>query len=324
LTVREEAIAILRMNKPKLEQRLEQLRQLRAATPNDEVVLTLSKGLKDRSNLVIAEAAKTIAELRLSMMIPVLLETFDRLFKDPVKDDSKCWGKTAIARALTELEYAESPPFLRGSHHIQMEPVWGGQEDAAPQFRATCLLALVQCDDLRRPEIFRHLVDGLADPADPVRLEAVRAIAQMNGDEASILLRLKARLGDRRPVVTGQVFDALLVLEGEKAVDFVAEHFASISSEVRDEAALSLGSSRLQNSVDVLVLAWRNANDGVFRSVLLRALSSSRHEAAIDFLLDVVRNGGTRDSRAAIDALKLHEDSREISVRLEEAMKQRR
>jgi HEAT repeat protein len=311
------------MNKPKLEQRLEQLRQLRSATPSEEVVVALGKALKDRSNLVVAEAAKTIAELRLSQMIPGLLETFDRLFEDAVKNDSKCWGKTAVAKTLTELEYAESPPFIRGSRHIQMEAVWGGQEDAAPQLRATCLLALVQCDDLRRPEIFRHLVDGLADPADPVRLEAVRAIAQMNGDEASILLRLKARLGDRRPVVTGQVFDALLVLDGERAVDFVAEHLASTSNEVRDEAALSLGSSRLQKSVVVLTGAWENASDREFRSVLLRALSSSRQEPAIDFLLDIVRNGVTRDSAAAADALKLHEHSPEIAARLEEALKER-
>ena len=311
------------MNKPKLEHRLEQLRHLRSATPNEEVAVALSKALKDRSNLVIAEAAKTIVELHLSRLIPALLETFDRLFKDPEKTDSKCWGKTAIAKALTELEYADSPVFVRGSRHIQMEPVWGGQEDAAPQLRATCLLALVQCEDLRRPEIFRHLVDALADPADPVRLEAVRAIAQMNGDEASILLRLKARLGDRRPVVTGQVFDALLVLESEKTIDFVAQHLASTSNEVRDEAALSLGGSRLPKAVDVLISAWGNTTDPEFRSVLLRALSSSRKQVAIDFLLDIVRNGTTRDAASAADALKLHQHSPEISVKLEQALKQR-
>src|SRR5262245_15771767 len=135
------------MNKPKLEDRLEQLRQLRSASPNDEVISALRSALKDRSNLIIAEAAKTIAELHLSQLIPALLETFDRLFEDPAKKDPKCWGKTAIAKALTEMDYAEAAPFNRGSRHIQMEPVWGGQEDAAPHLRATCVLALVQCDD---------------------------------------------------------------------------------------------------------------------------------------------------------------------------------
>jgi HEAT repeat protein len=312
------------MKKAKLEDRLEQLRQLRSAPPSAEVASALTKALNDRSNLVIAESAKTVAQLQLSALIPALLEAFDQLFQDPVKKDSKCWGKTAIAKALTELGYAESHPFIRGVRHIQMEPVWGGQEDAAPQLRGTCLLALVQCDDLSRTEMFRHLVDALADPADPVRLEAVRAIAQMNGDEAAILLRLKAHLGDQRPLVTGHVFDALLSLEREKAIDFVAKHLDSANAEVRDEAALSLGGSRLPNAIDVLISAWRNTNDQEFRGMLLRALSSSRQEVAIDFLLDIVSNGMTRDVASAADALRLHQDSPEILTRLEQVMNQRR
>jgi hypothetical protein len=36
--------------------------------------------------------------------------------------------------------------------------------------------------------------------------------------------------------------------------------------------------------------------------------------------LDIVRNGTTRDSVAAADALKLHEHSPEISARLEQAL----
>src|SRR5262245_11590190 len=115
------------MNKAKLEDRLEQLRKLRSTTPNEATVAVLRSALKDRSNLVVAEAAKTIAELQLSQLIPALLETFDRLFDDPAKKDSKCWGKTAIAKSLTELEYSEAHPFIRGSRHIQLEPVWGGQ-----------------------------------------------------------------------------------------------------------------------------------------------------------------------------------------------------
>jgi HEAT repeat protein len=311
------------MNKPKLEDRLEQLRQLRSGSPNDQVISTLTSALKDRSNLIVAEAAKVIAELHLSQLTPDLLATFDRLFEDPAKKDPKCWGKTATAKALTELDYSEAAPFIRGFRHIQMEPVWGGQEDAAPKLRATCVLALVQCDDLRRPDIFRHLVDALADPADPVRLEAVRAIAQMNGDEASILLRLKARLGDRRPAVTGQVFDAMLALEGEKAINFLAEHLESTNIDARDEAALSLGGSRLPKSVEVLISAWTKTTDQEFRNVLLRALSSSRQQAAIDFLLEIVRNGVTRDAASAADALQLHEQSPEILAMLEQAKEHR-
>lgn len=310
------------MTKAKLEDRMKQLRQLRSATPNDEVLSVLRKALRDRSNLVVAEAAKAVADLHLANLVPDLLGAFDRLFEDPTKKDSKCWGKTAIVKALTELEYSDSPPFVRGARHIQMEPVWGGQEDAAMHLRAACCLALVQCDDLSRTEIFRHLVDAMADSADPVRLEAVRAIAQMNGDEASLLLRLKARMGDRRPIVTGHVFDALLSVERERAIPFVAQHLQA-AAEIRDEAALALGASRLPQAINVLIETWNQTRSQEFRNVLLRALSASGQPAAIDFLLNLVRTGGTRDATSALEALKLHHQSPEIQSRVEQAQKER-
>src|SRR5262245_28723621 len=119
------------MGKTKLEDRIEQLRQLRQNVPDDADLTLLRKSLKDRSNLIVAEAAKTAAALSLSALVPDLLAALDRLYEDPAKTDPKCWGKTAIVKALAEFDYDESPPFLRGSRHIQMEPVWGGQEDAA-------------------------------------------------------------------------------------------------------------------------------------------------------------------------------------------------
>jgi len=307
----------------KLDERLEQLRRLRSAVPDGEVVGVLRKSLRDKSNLVVAEAAKTIASVRMPSLIPDLVESMNRLFDDPIKSDPKCWGKTAIAKALTDLDYDQSLAFLRGARHVQMEPVWGGHEDAAPQFRGTCLLALVQCSDLLRVEVFRHLVDALTDPADPVRLEAVRALSQLGGDEANLLLRLKARSGDKRSAVTGQVFDALLALDPRNGVPFVAEFMNSSELEVRDEGALALGSSRLPEAVDLLIKQWNETKDREFGAVLLRAMSSSRQQVALDFLLNLVRTGSTRDMTMALDALKLHADSTEIQAKLDQARKER-
>src|SRR5687768_578685 len=121
---------------PKLEERLEEVRHLRTASPADQALPALRKALRDKANLVVAEAAKVAASLKLTILMPELLAAFDRLFQDPVKTDSKCWGKTAIAKALTDLDYRESSPYLRGARHQQMEPVWGGQEDAAIHLRA--------------------------------------------------------------------------------------------------------------------------------------------------------------------------------------------
>lgn len=278
------------MASKRLEDRIERLRQLRTAQPEPETVSILRKSLTDRSNLVVAEAARTAGELRLVELIPDLIAAFDRLFGDPVKTDPKCWGKTAIVKALAQLDYSESPPFVRGSRHIQMEPVWGGQEDAAPQLRANCFLALVQCSDLTRFEVLRHVVDAMGDAADPVRIEAVRALNQLAGDESVLLLRLKTRLGDRRPLIIGHVFDALLDLEEDRAVPFVTEYLKSGNLELRDEAALALGASRVVAAFNVLVDTWKKVRDREFGSVLLRAIAASRHT----------------------ESLKVHKDSKDI------------
>ena len=299
------------------------MRRLRGTAPEDATAALLRKALRDRANLVVAESAKLVADLRLSSLLPDLLAAFDRLFQDPVKTDPKCWAKTAIVKALTELEHCESAPFLRGFEHIQMEPVWGGKEDSAVQLRANSILGLVQCADLTRSEVLRKLVDAMMDAADPVRLEAVRAIEQMNGDEAVLLLRMKARFGDQRPVVIGHVFDALLRLERGRGAEFVAEHLKSGAPEVRDEAALALGASRLPEAVKVLIETWNQPRDREFGSVLLRALSSSRQPSAIDFLIELVRSGISSDSALAVDALKIHDDSPEIRAAADQAKRER-
>lgn len=307
----------------KFEEQLEQIRQLRKATPNPATIGKLRQALADRSNLIVAEAAKAAAEIHAVDLIPELLAAYSRLFEDPVKTDPKCWGKTAIIKALITLDYSESPPFVRGSTHVQMEPVWGKVEDAAGPLRSNCILALPQCSDLRRSEVFRRLVDSLFDPLDPVRMEAVRTIEQMSGDEAPLLLRLKARVGDLRPAVTGQVFDGVLNLESERGLDFVAEFLKSADPEVRDEAALAMGMWRNAKAVEILIAAWEATVDKDFRSVLLRAISSSREESALKFLLTLVREGSGWQAAAALDALELHAGSPEIQTRIAAAKNER-
>jgi len=308
----------------KLEDQLEQLRILRRSAPDAAVISIIRKSLQDRSNLVVAEAAKTATELRSPGWIPDLLSAYARLFENPVKADPKCWGKTAIIRALTALDYSDSPPFLRGSTHIQMEPVWGGQEDAAGPLRSTCILALPQCTDLRRADVFRCLVDSLIDPLDPVRLEAVRTIEQMGGDEAMLLLRLKARMGDRRAAVTGRVFDAILNLEAETGLAFVQPFLKSADVETCDEAALAIGGWRHPKAVQVLIETWRETLDHSFRSTLLRAISSSREESGLEFLLSLVREANGPQAVSALEALELHSGSPEIQFRVDLAKDFRR
>jgi len=288
-----------------------------------EAVVELRKALLDRVNLVMAKAAKVIAERQLLELIPELLAAFDRLFVDAAERDPQCWAKTAIAKTLTELDYRESAPYLRGRQHIQMEAVWAGRQDTAQTLRGICLLGLASCNDITRSAILRLLVDSMADKAQVVRVEAVRATTEMDGEEAALLLRLKARVGDSEPAVTGQVFDSLLRLERDSALPLVAE-FLDGPDDIREEAALALGSSRIAGAVEILVNALPRAREPSFRKTVLRALSASRQEKALEFLFAMVREGLRADMDAALEALELHRESAEIRLAIEAAMKGRR
>jgi HEAT repeat protein len=294
----------------KVEHELEQLGLLREA-PSGDARARLRKALKDPVNLMVAKAAAIAAERHFRDLTPDLLRAFDRLFGDAARRDPKCWGKNAIAKALIELEYRESAPYLRGMRHIQMEAGWGAAVDTADILRGICVLGMVASTDMRREEVFRVLIDAAGDSSEPVRVEAVRAIAQMEGEEAPLLLRLTARMGDPAAAVMGHSFDALLALEGEGALPFVAGFLRSMVREVREEAALSLGSSRLAGAVALLRQAWEDPLQVELREVLLRALSLTRQEEALAFLLDLVRNGRLANALAAVQALALHQEMRQ-------------
>jgi HEAT repeat protein len=305
-----------------VEEEIEALNRLREAPPA-EAVPALRKALADRVNLIVAKAARIAAERQLRDFLPDLLLAFDRLFEKPAARDPQCWGKNAISKALVALDHRQADPFLRGLRHVQLEPVWGGQEDTAATLRGTCALALPACADIERGLVLRHLVDSLADPAVTVRSDVLRALGNMEGDEAILVLRLKARMGDEDSQIVGQVFDHLLQLEGRQALDFVTGFLLNKAETVREEAALSLGSSRLPEAVERLTAAWDRERDLQFRLVLLRALSATRQPHALEFLLNLLRIGRIADAAAAVEALALHRDSPDIRRQVEEAARLR-
>jgi hypothetical protein len=307
------------MAKRRIEDDLERIGALRDAAP-DAAVPALRKALADRVNLVVAKAAQTVAAMQLRDLIPDCQRAFDRLFDDPVRRDPQCWGKNALAQALKDLDHDESEPFVHGLHHVQMEPVWGGQEDTATTLRGTCVLALVHCRDLPRAAILRHLADALADPVASVRVEAARALELMDGDDSALLLRLKARLGDELPQVTGQAIESLLAIEGESGLPFAAEFLRAESSETAQEAALAVGTSRLPGAVSILREAWERSRNPEMRSVLLRAVSVTRQPEAIDFLTGLLVSGRRAESAAATEALAIHRETEDVRDRVAQAV----
>lgn len=317
------------MAKRDVEEELRSLSRLREAPVSESTLAALRKGLGDRVNLVAARAAEVAGDLRLKPLIPDLVASFDRRFKNAAETDPQCWAKNAIAKALTDLEHDESAPFLRGYRYVQMESVWGGKTDTAVTLRSLCTLALVQCADLPRAEKLRHLIASMTDAEETVRIDALRAVEQMEGEEAALLLRLKAGTGDKRAAVVGQALESLLRIEGARALDFTRNFLEeqelpltgldSTPAELVEEAALALGASRLPAAIEVLKEAWT----GHPRIVFLQALSTSRQERGFDFLLNLVRSGRQRDAAASLEALSLHRDSNEVRTAAKAAVEAR-
>ena len=304
----------------RIEDEIERLSRVRDGGPGAEATAAVRKALGDRVGLVVAKAAKVATEMDARELTPELAAAFERMMEKPAERDPQCWAKNAIAKALTAMGYRESALYLRGARHVQMEPVWGGQADTATTLRGICLLGLAACRDARRETVLRVLVDGLTDPGMNVRMDAARAVAEMGGDEAPLLLRLKARAGDSELQVVGQVFDSLLAIEGLTAIPFLAGFLHAGSEEVRTEAALAMGSSRLPEAVDALVKAWDGTRDPDVRYTIARAISAARVEAGFAFLLEVVKDGRLAEAQVALEALSLHRESAEIWKRVAETV----
>jgi hypothetical protein len=315
------------MAKTGVEDQISALSRLRGAPVTGMTLSAIRKGLTDRVNLVCAKAAQVGADLQIKPLIPDLIACFDRFFKNHGESDPQCWAKNALAKALTDLGHDEAAPFVRGCRYVQMESSWGGKTDTAVTLRSLCTLALVQCADVPRAEKLRHLVVAMTDLQETVRVDAIRAVEQMDGEEAALLLRLKAGIGDKRAVVTGQALESLLRIEGARGLEFAREFLKrpsrdnvrelnSTEEEVAEEAALALGSSRLPAAVDVLKEVWQLEPKLVF----LQAISASRLENGFEFLLELVKTGRERDAAAAVEALGLHRDSGEVRARVEAAV----
>ncbi len=306
-----------------IERELEALVKLRSSEADEARSRGLRKALGDKVNVIVAKAAALTAEMQVRSLIPDLCASFERLLIDPLKSDPKCWGKEAIAKALKDLGHAESAVFLKGVQHVQLEPVWGGEEDTAATVRATCALALLGCTDLTREDKLWHIMRLLTETSPSLRKDAALALESLEGREAALLLRIKARMGDVDATVTGQVFESLLRVEGEAAVSFVAEFLRATPAEVREEAALALGASRLTGAVAALKAALAQKHPLLEYEIIFRALSISRHEEAVRFLLEVVRSRRSSEAIAALDALKLYRDSNDIRDKLTDVVARR-
>ena len=305
----------------KFEEQLAALDALRQQAPA-AVVEPLRKALANRNNFIAAKAAKLVCEFHLTQLNPDLLTAFDRFFEDPAKTDPQCWAKNAISAALAQFDHTDAALFLRGMKHIQLEPSFGGSSDSAGTLRATCALALVQCRSLREPELLSHLLELMNDTEKSVRVEAIRAIEQVNSTSAALLLRQRAllsallspKLQDDEPEALGACFGGILRIESPSVIPWVAQ-FLAAGGDAAAEAALAIAGTRTTQAFEVLRDRFIHARDPWFSSVLLSAIALTRQGVAQEFLLDQVRSDSSR-SGPAIEAILRSAPTEEVVERL--------
>lgn len=306
------------MAKEAFEQKLEALAGLRQVGDRAVLLEALRKALRDKSNYYVSKAAAMVGEMGFVELTPELLAAFDRFLVDPVKSDPKCWAKEAIVKALKEVGHRASAVYVKGISHVQMEPVWGGEADAAAGLRGASALMLAD-SELGDLEVLDYLSVALADPERAVRVDVAKALGQLSCREALPLLRFKALSGDADVEVVGHCLAAMLEIGRGEAVGFVGRFLDSKDDEVRAEAASVLAVSKEPEAMEALWAFWKQMLPEDLRKSLLMSLGASPQRQAAEFLVAIIEDGDEpmRRIHAAREALQTSRFWREFAERVE-------
>ena len=306
--------------RPTLEDLLSRLSELRHEPDAATVRREIEKSLRHRSPHLAAKAAKLAAELGLEDLTDALTTAFDRFMVDPASTDKGCVAKTAIARALVDLEAPAEDVFLRGVRHRQPEPSWGGPVDTAVTLRGTCAEGLLVA---RHPDLGLELTELLVDPEPNARLAAARVLAASGRPEAEPLLRLVAHHGDPESEVTSEALAGLLTLAPRRSLPFVERFLSREDPVVVEAAALALGESRLEEAVPLLEKRYAGCDEYRLQQTLLICISMLRRGPGFDFLLSLVKTAKPGRATHALVALALHRDDESLREQVETALASR-
>lgn len=302
-----------------LEDKLAAIRGLRGQEVSPEQIAELRKYLADRSNFVVAAAAAIVGERGVSTLAGDLEAAYDRFLANPLKDDKLCRAKLAVVQALDRLEHLRTDVFERAATYQQHEPVFGGSEDTATTLRGAALIALARIEGTGA---LPALVDALIDPARDVRIAAAMAIGGVGGESAGLILRLKARVGDRDPDVLSECLAGLLTVNPRENLGVVCG-FLDPRDEVRCEAAaLALGKSRLPDALAPLAECWRRAAFLDVGPQVLLSIAMLRQPTAMDYLVGLVASESEKEALAALTALKMYSYDTKLRERLAEVVRQ--
>lgn len=296
---------MVKKKRDRTQEQLDQLRQIR--THAADSIPALKEAMGSPSNYVVAKAAEIAEEALLKPLTDDLLAAYQRFMADAPKLDKACAATTAIVKALYALDYQDPAPYRRGIRHHQFEGL--GPVDIATELRSVCALGLAQTRD---EGVLDELVVLLADAEARARLSAARAIGCRNEVAAIPVLMLKVLLGDAEFEVLAECMAAMLAIAtNPRTLRFVVDQLDSADTDRAEAAAIALGSIRDERAFEAIRAKWNVTVTGPIRERLLQAMSMSRTESAIQFLLGLVAEEPVRIAVMATEALAIHRrDSR--------------
>ncbi len=285
----------------KTEDILQEITVLTDTEAPEIIVPDLQKYMAHKNSVVVARAAKAAGKLGLDILIPDLVQAFNRFMDTPIKTDSGCLAKLAIIEVLDRLGHRDPDVYLLGIRHIQMEPVYGGRKDSADNLRGKSAHGLVKTI---YSEIHFELAALLMDPEPQPRRAAIDALSYLGTERAELMLRLKVLAGDEEPDITGRCFSALVSISPDRSPAFVASYLDHTHPGLVEEAALALGNSRKPAAMEILKKAREGTIDTDRKKMFLLPMALTRLDAAFEYLLDVLADEAEVYALTALEALE--------------------
>jgi len=312
---------MIAMKKPDpIEQALARLTELRSEADAKTIAVELRRALQDRSNLVVAKAAKIAGDLRVSEVIPEMVAAFERLMANPAKLDKRCAATFEIATALYALDYTEPGVYLKGIRHLQMEASFGPRVDEAAKLRAQCALGLVRT---RHQEALTAVAELLADSQPHARIGAIRALSTNGGEAGVLLLRYKALIGDHDPDVGAECFSGLLAADFLGSLPFIAKFMDHGDEGVSQSAIIVIGAQHRVEAFEVLRGKWERSVYSEIRGTLLTAIAMVRVDEATDFLIDLLETTATPTAVEVVKVLAAYHREEGVRERVKKVVDER-
>lgn len=291
---------------PKIDPTRRELDRLRELDLNqrEPARKALELALLSRSPMVVKRAGVLAVQGSFPELAPALIAAYHRQSPDP-----GCETKTALVRALIELESPQEEFFLAQSGYRQVEKAYGGPIETAGELRGLCALGLARGNC---PQLLEALVDLLVDSDLNTRLMAARAAGDSGQPAAVPLLRLKA-VTEKEPEVVSECLIGLLHLAPEPTCVWIEERF--LKQGPWEAVVLALGASRQAAALALLKRLYRPALLRQEKQALLLAIASCRHSQGVEFLLGLLDD----EPELARKALELYRHDPAVWSRVEAA-----